>query len=258
MRALILAAGEGTRLRPFTNNKPKALVELLGKPILLRQISILESAGIIDIGVATGYLGEEIKKLGLNCYYNSDYKNTNMVNSLFKARTFFKEDKDLIISYGDIVYQVDNLQKIIQSDAEISVAIDKEWLRYWKLRFKDPLTDAESLILNHDSTIKEIGLKTHEYKNIEGQYIGLIKVRKDKLKDFIKFYQDLEKQMLPNLKAFNNMYLTEFIQSLIDSSWEVKGISIKGGWLEVDSLTDLDLYENLSKDKKLAPLCRLD
>ena len=120
------------------------------------------------------------------------------------------------------------------------------------------MTDAESLILNHDSTIKEIGLKTHEYKNIEGQYIGLIKVRKDKLKDFIKFYQDLEKQMLPNLKAFNNMYLTEFIQSLIDSSWEVKGISIKGGWLEVDSLTDLDLYENLSKDKKLAPLCRLD
>lgn len=258
MRALILAAGEGSRLRPLTKNKPKALIELLGKTLLLRQISILESVGISNIAIVTGYLGEKIKNLGLNCYHNYDYAKTNMVNSLFKAKAFMKQGEDLIISYGDIFYQENNLKKIIASDAEVNVAIDKEWLKYWKLRFDDPLSDAESLILKDDCSIKEIGLKTKEYKDIQGQYIGLIKVRKDKIDDLIDIYDNLEKKSKYNVEEFNNMYLTEFIQNLIDTSWDVKGVCIKAGWLEVDSLKDLDLYENLAKNNKLDSICRLD
>ena len=155
MRALILAAGQGTRLRPLTNDLPKILVELCNKTLLERQISTLKKAGISDIAIATGYRGELIKKLGFNCYHNVNYKTTNMVNSLFNALPFIEKKGDLIISYGDIVYEVDNLKKILASNAEVGVVIDKAWLNCWKLRFDDPLSDAESLIVDSDCQIRE-------------------------------------------------------------------------------------------------------
>ena len=62
--AVILAAGQGTRLRPLTNDKPKCLVEIDGKSILKRQTSTLREAGIQDIKIVTGYKGNEIEKLG--------------------------------------------------------------------------------------------------------------------------------------------------------------------------------------------------
>jgi len=258
MRALILAAGQGTRLRPLTNDIPKILVELCNKTLLERQIATLKKAGISDIAIATGYRGELIEKLGLNCYYNANYKTTNMVNSLFNALPFIEKKGDLIISYGDIVYEVDNLKKILASNAEVGVVIDKAWLNCWKLRFDDPLSDAESLIVDSDCKIRELGSKTRSYNDIQGQYIGLIKVRGDKLGELISFYNHLMKNKLLKIKDLNNLYLTDFIQLLIDNNWDVGGVCIKGGWLEVDSISDLNLYERLAKEKKLDAYCRLE
>ena len=258
MRSLILAAGQGSRLQPLTNDIPKALVKLCNKTLLERQISTLRANGISDIAVVTGYLGEQIKKLGFNCFHNSDYSSTNMVYSIFKALPFLEKKGDLLISYGDIIYEQSNLKKIINSNAAINVMVDMEWLRYWKLRFSNPLSDAESLILDDDCSIKELGLKTQNYNNIQGQYIGLIKIREDKVKDFIKFYNDLGKNSPSSVFDFSNMFLTEFIQLLIDSGWEVKATCIRGGWLEVDSYKDLKIYEDLAKNNKLDIYCKLD
>ena len=61
---LILAAGQGTRLRPFTNDCPKGLVELLGKPLVCHQISTLSASGINDIAIATGYKSEKFDTIG--------------------------------------------------------------------------------------------------------------------------------------------------------------------------------------------------
>ena len=258
MRALILAAGQGTRLRPLTNNLPKILVELCNKTLLERQVSTLKKAGISDIAIATGYRGELIEELGFNCYYNANYKTTNMVNSLFNALPFIKKEGDLIISYGDIIYELDNLEKVITSNAEVNVMIDKQWLRYWQLRFPNPLSDAESLILNKDGTIKNLGQKTENYKDIQGQYTGLIKVRGDRLGRLISFYRNLQSAKGTNTKDFDNMFLTSFIQLLINARWEVRAVCVEGGWLEVDSLEDLRIYEELKNSKELDQYYKLD
>jgi choline kinase len=258
MRALILAAGEGSRLRPLTDNKPKALVELFNKSLLERQIETLNKGGIFDIAVATGHLGEQIRDLGLECFYNPKYSSTNMVNSLFNALPFIEKEGDLIISYGDIIYELDNLEKVISSNAQVSVMIDKQWLRYWQLRFPNPLSDAESLILNKDGTIKNLGQKTENYKDIQGQYTGLIKVRGDRLGRLISFYRNLKSAKGTNIKDFDNMFLTSFIQLLINASWEVRAVCVEGGWLEVDSLEDLRIYEELKNSKELDQYYKLD
>ena len=159
IRALILAAGQGTRLEHLVNDKPKALVELLGKSLLDRQVGVLNSANVTDIHIVAGYHAQKIQKLGFNCSINPNFASSNMVTSLFCALPFMKQTGDLIISYGDIIYQLENLEKVIDSDADISIMVDKGWRQYWELRFNDPLTDAESLILNDDNNIMQLGKK---------------------------------------------------------------------------------------------------
>ena len=75
MKAIILAAGVGERLRPLTDHKPKCLVELGGVPLLNRQINTLKSKGIVDITVVAGYLAEQIHKIpGIRVILNSKYE----------------------------------------------------------------------------------------------------------------------------------------------------------------------------------------
>lgn len=250
-KCLILAAGQGTRLRPITNDKPKCLTPLSGKPMLIRQVETLKSQGIDNIHVATGYRSDQIEKLGFETSLNPRFDTTNMVETLFAAREFLKGSEDLIIAYGDIVYSEENLVTLLESNEEISIMVDENWKDLWSLRLDDPLTDAETLKLN-DGLITELGKKTNSYDEIEGQYTGLIKVRGDKVADVINFYDNLDRGKEYDQNNFDNMYMTSFIQLLIDSGWKVKAAIVKNGWLEVDTVEDLEIYEKLVSTNKLS------
>ena len=132
MKVIILAAGQGTRLRPLTDNKPKCMVELLGKPLIQHQIETLRRNEIDDIHIATGYLEEKIDFEKTTKHFNPKYASTNMVYTLFCAEDAMQDD-DLLIAYGDIVFNDDVLKKIIQSDFDISVVVDKDWKKYYNV-----------------------------------------------------------------------------------------------------------------------------
>jgi choline kinase len=173
-----------------------------------------------------------------------------MVETLFAAREFIKGDEDLIIGYGDIVYNEMNLVTLLESNEEISIMVDVKWKDLWSLRMDDPLTDVETLKLK-DGLITELGKKPNSYNEIEGQYTGLIKVRGDKVADFIGFYDKLDRDKGYDGNNFDNMYMTSFIQLLIDSGWKVAAAIVKNGWLEVDTVEDLEMYEKLLSTLKM-------
>ncbi|MCF6281527.1 MAG: phosphocholine cytidylyltransferase family protein [Candidatus Polarisedimenticolaceae bacterium] len=250
-RTLILAAGQGTRLRPLTDNKPKCLVPLLGKTLLERQLHTLQQAGISNIHVATGYRADQIEALGLATSFNPHFAKTNMVETLFCAMEFIQQEGDLIIAYGDIVYQIENLQALLACDDEIALMIDAKWKDLWSLRLDNPLDDAETLVMDGDGYVTELGKKPENYARIQGQYTGLIKIRADKTGDFIKFYNQIDRHELYDGKDFYNMYMTSFLQLLIDAGWKAKAVLVNNGWLEVDSVEDLTCYETMGKEGKL-------
>jgi choline kinase len=250
-RALILAAGQGTRLRPLTDDKPKCLVSLLGKSLLERQTHTLRQAGIDNIHVATGYRAEQIENLGYATTLNPRFAETNMVETLFSAKAFIRQTGDLIIAYGDIVYQSNNLEALMACDDEIALMIDSQWREFWSVRLEDPLSDAETLKIDTDGYVVELGKKPDSYEQIEGQYTGLIKVRADKLDQFIAFYGGLDRSASYDGKDFDNMYMTSFLQLLINAGWKAKAVEVSNGWLEIDSVEDLREYENLAREGTL-------
>ena len=156
MKVIILAAGSGRRLRPYTANRPKCLVEVSGHKLLTSQLSILRSKKeISETIIVGGYKAEMLSSYADKLVVNKRYAHTNMVYSLFSAIDDISGD--ILISYGDIVYDVSILEQLINFEGAIGVAIDNRWREYWSLRFEDPLKDAETLRIDAESHIVDIG-----------------------------------------------------------------------------------------------------
>jgi len=113
---------------------------------------------------------------------------------------------------------------------------------------QDPLADAETFKLDSIGRVRELGRKPSGYQEIEAQYMGIIKVRADHSRGLVEHYAELDRSAEYDGKDFDNMYMTSFIQSLIDSGWEVRPAFSENGWLEVDTLHDLKTYEALARD----------
>ncbi|GAB58432.1 NTP transferase domain-containing protein [Rheinheimera nanhaiensis] len=239
MRALILAAGMGTRLRPHTNDKPKALVPLNNKPLLDYQLSVLRHAGIRDISLLTGYLAACFAPYRLSTIHNPDYANTNMVWSLFKARQLFDSKTDLLVCYGDIAYNDAVLSAVLQQTGPVVIAADRQWQSLWQLRMEDVLADAETFKMAPGShKVVNLGQKITDLNQVQAQYIGLIKFRAASHQQVLSLYDQLPESQQ------RKMYMTDFIQHLINCDIEVNAALHNGGWLEVDTTTDLTIYSS--------------
>jgi len=244
MKAIILAAGQGTRLRPLTNDRPKCMVEYNNKPIIDYILETMKECKLSDIALINGYknniLENYLKGKNLTFYTNKDFDKTNMVSTLFCAKDFM--DDELIISYADIVYKKEVLEKLIDSKDDFSVVVDKKWKELWSQRMENPLEDAETLKIE-DGKIIELGKKPNSYDDIEGQYIGLIKISKNIINKVIKFYENLDKDKMYDNQNFENMYMTSFIQMIINELIDVTPVFIDGGWIEIDTIEDLKVAE---------------
>lgn len=143
MKAIILAAGMGTRLRPLTNDTPKALVKVMGKPMIERQIEFLLDKGIAEIYIVTGYLGEKftylIEKYGVNLIHNDKYDQYNNIYSMYLVKELLP---DAYIIEGDVFLN----QNVFDAHPETSL-----YFSIQKDRFKNEWvieTDEQDKVLN--------------------------------------------------------------------------------------------------------------
>ena len=263
MKAIILAAGEGKRLRPLTNENPKCMIKLFGKSILETQIDIFKKYNIDKICVITGYQKEKINFKDVKYYFNKKYNSTNMVETLFCAEEEFNDT--IIISYGDIIYEREIIKKMIENNENFSVVVDKNWQKLWKIRFENPLDDAESLQINNEGNISNIGQKTNSIEEIKGQFIGLVKIQGEGLKIFKTFYKKCKEKaknqginpLNPNV-SFEKSYMTDFLQGLIKDNQKITPIFVNNGWLELDTVKDFKIYNKLFNTHKISEFINLE
>ena len=241
MKAVILAAGRGSRLHPFTEDCPKCLTELGGITLLDRQVATLRGAGVTDIVVVTGYLSERVTPGDTRQVHNDMWETTNMVESLFCAEDEF--GNDVIVSYGDIVYEPRVLDTLLRSPHNISVVVDWQWRAYWERRFDDPLSDAESLRLDDAGLIVDIGGEAADIDDIQAQYIGLMRFRGAGIGALTAAKAGLGEPRRPWMddRPVSQAYMTDLLMEMILKGEAVHAIVVEAGWLEIDTPKDYEI-----------------
>lgn len=235
MKAVILAAGRGSRMRSLTESRPKCLVELGGRTLLSRQLQALREGGISEIAIVTGYQRGLLEHYNLLEFHNPRWASTNMVASLACAEAWLMSEA-CIVSYSDIFYGPKIVRSLASCEAEIAVAYDPNWLGLWQKRFGDALLDAETFALNLDHTLKEIGMKPHQLSEMEGQYMGLLRFTP-------KGWTDLEaiRAKLPDAQA-GQMQMTRMLHLMLERGYVIPAVANMEPWGEIDSESDLDVY----------------
>lgn len=237
MKAIILAAGRGSRMKDLTDERPKCLVELRGKPLLEWQLEAMSEAGITEIAIVTGYKRELLTNRGLTEFHNPRWADTQMVSSLACAQEWLQREP-CIVSYSDIFYDTKAVVSLMKCSAKIAVTYDTNWLTLWKKRFGDPLLDAETFRLNTDQTLAEIGNKPKLINEVQGQYMGLLRYTPEGWSEVLR----LRAQMTP--AEFDSMHMTGTLQKVIEAGVvPVQAVPYEAEWGEIDSGDDLAAYQ---------------
>jgi choline kinase len=244
MRAVILAAGRGSRMNTLTEDQPKCLVELDHKPLIRRQIAALRGGGVSTIGIVRGYLANMIDVEDVTYFENPRWADTNMVMSLVAAGAWLKSDS-VVISYADIFYGRDVVRDVAAASGDLVVAYDRDWRSLWARRFADPLSDAETFRTDARGNLIEIGKRTKRIDDIQGQYMGLLKFTP-------KAWRAVENVLAAvDAKTRDAMDMTTLLSALLDSGFSVDTVGVAGHWGEIDSSGDLELYEQMVREGDL-------
>lgn len=233
MKAIILAAGRGSRMGERTRDLPKCMATLAGRTLLQWQLSALRTAGVDDVTVACGYRSETLEG-DFSKVLNPRWSETNMVRTLECARDMLREEA-CIVSYSDIAYHPDHVGELSKTDSDIAITYDALWKDLWTIRFEDPLSDAETF-LQEDGILRVIGGKTRDEADVQGQYMGLLRFTP-------RGWGIVERKLDELGERADKLDMTGLLRLLLADGVEIGVRRVEGRWCEADNEDDLAFYE---------------
>lgn len=250
MKAIIIAAGASTRLRHITDNLPKCMLKINGKPILQHTIEVLRNNNITDISVIKGYNKDKINYPDLTYFENNDFLDNNILHSLMHARAKLEETRDnkedVIVSYSDIWYENSVIEKLKQSNHPISAVVDTDWESYYEGRTDHPIEEAENVIMDQNQHIIKIGknvFTAETPKEKQGEFIGLWKFTPEGINAFLNHFDRINNALektstFQNAKEWQKSCITDIFQELVNQGENVHCTIIQKGWKEFDTVQD--------------------
>ena len=233
---IVLAASKGSSLGNLTDDKPKCMVPIQGRPLVARQIERFHNMGIKDITLVTGYKPEAVEPLGVATVNNANWESTGELGSLLCAKD--KLDGDVVISYGDIGFRDYVLNNLLASEEAITVVVDSSKKNFGSHKTLDLVKCNES----HQPSFYgakywvlaiEPGLAIGE---AHGEWIGLVKLNGEGV--------DIVRSAIATLEAEDDAYASRTIPELlafIANSGRAK-VAVQythGDWMDLDDLDDL-------------------
>jgi choline kinase len=221
MKAILLAAGKGTRFSRKISNIPKSLVDIKGKPLILRTIEMLKQ-NKIDVSVILGYKRELFLKIldEVKVYYNPFYSVTNSIASLWFAKDEFSGKEDIIVANADVYWDREILKTLCNSKEDILMLYDSSRKE-----------EGDYLFYVEDNILKDHGKELLPEK-ISGESVGVSIIRKEFQEKFRERLELLISQEKYDLWWENVLY--SFIDERNVYVKDIKGLF----WGEVDYIED--------------------
>jgi len=182
MKAVILAAGIGSRMGKIAKEIPKCLIKIDNKPIIKKQIESLHSNDITDISIVVGYRSDMVRNTCESCkvkfYTNPRFKETGMLESLFCAHEELNDE--FILVYGDVYFEKEVIEKLLLNKSDFCLAVDKsKTLKKFEEEFYEEyhgskMKKGSTKVHVIDEMVKKIS-KNLEINENDGEYIGIAK-----------------------------------------------------------------------------------
>ena len=249
MKVIIIAAGQGSRLGELTKNLPKPLLDINGKSILERQIELFHKFGIKDILVVRGPNKEKFHLNDVRYIEDTNYLHGEQTSSLMFAKKEIKGD--VIISFGDIIFDELILQQLLESDGDLILSTDQNWEKSYEIRTEVSQKFSDFIKLKNNQIIKFF--KNSE-EIIDGdcivEFIGLMKLSKMGSEKIVRTYEDLEINHIGKFHyapSFKKAKIIDLLEELRLKNMNIKTEKINGVWCEIDTQQDLEIAKKIFK-----------
>lgn len=226
MQALILAAGRGSRLGSLTADQPKCLLKLGETPLLVRQIEMLQGAGIQDVLIVTGYRREMIELAirrfrGVRTLFNPFWPLTNVISSAWMGMRELVDS--FIYLHADTIFTPMMLENLINSKGDLVLPYDRH-----------ECADEEMKVRFEKGRLVEIN-KTMDARTCDGEFLGVCRIDRaalDRVRSVVE--EELDQQRFQS-------FFEAVIQVLVDRRLaEVIALEVTGQfWKEIDTEEDL-------------------
>jgi choline kinase len=210
------------------------------KTLLQHQLEAFAANGLTEFHVVRGYRGDKIQYPGITYHDNLDFPNNNVLNSLFYAEPALSGS--LIVSYSDILFDSKIVQELLKTECDISIVVDVDWRHYYAERIEHPIAEAEAVVMGDGLRATKIGKIAAKGEAVDGEFIGMMKLTSRGTEQLKSWFHAARKRFwgmpFERTAIFQNAYLTDMLQHMIDGGVAVHCVTIKRGWKEIDTVQD--------------------
>jgi choline kinase len=243
MRAVIVAAGLGRRMKHMTRDLPKCMAVVLnGMTLLETQLATLRAAGVTEISVVRGHAAAKIAFPDLTYYFNDAYAHNNVLASLFYAEG--ELHGDVIVSYSDIWYDVDVVKRLCHATHDIAIAVDVDWKDAYACRKEHPIAEAETVIFGDDDRVLKLGKMSTDGADVHAEFIGMMKLTARGCEILRSHYHRARRlydgHPFQRATVFQQATLADLLQEMADLGVPIHGQVIGSAWKEVDTIEDYE------------------
>jgi phosphoenolpyruvate phosphomutase len=236
-RAIVLAASRGDELRHLTGERPKAMLPVNGRPLLVRLVERCKKHGINGVTVVAGYKSDSIEIGGIELIVNERHATTGELASLACARNAFRDD--MVILYGDLIFRSYILRALLESDRELTVIVDSQS----GTRVASGVSDYAYCSASDDRSLwgrdvlldRIIDEACADGARADGRWIGMARARGGG-----RAWIEHALNALGRRPDFDSLRLRDLLNQIVSAGHPVRVIYVHGHWLDVNSLADLE------------------
>lgn len=244
MNVILIGAGRGSRLMPFTATEPKCFTRIAGKRILDWTLDAFRDSGLDRFVFIGGYLGDVVRRgyPEFRLVENTDWPNNNILFSLLYARDYMAGG--FYATYTDTLFRPGAVAALRDSPHDITLVMDTLWRERYRSRTMHPEADGEKMTANGDRVTRISRAIPSEAAS--GEFTGVMRMTPDGASRFLEFYDGLYAKLatdgvLAEGRPFRMAYLIHQLDRMIQSGIAVHCVRVPGEYHEIDTVEDLRL-----------------